>query len=66
MSSLEKRVSCLGVVGDQYKFPEKNFMLISNSTGLTNQTLYRRSEEFLLTGTTLTYGTKTIDNNISK
>ena len=39
-------------------------MLTSSSTGLTNQILYRRSEEFLLTGTTLTYGTKTIDNNI--
>ena len=34
----EKRVSCLGVVGVQYKFPEKDFMLTSNSTGQTYQT----------------------------
>ena len=53
MISLEKRVSCLGVVGDQYTFPEKDFILTSNSTGQTYQTQYRR-EEFELTGTPLT------------
>ena len=31
----EKRLSCLGVVGDQYKFPEKDFMLTSNSMRMT-------------------------------
>ena len=63
MSSLKKRVSCLGVVGDQYKFPEKDFMLASNSTGLTNETLLRR-KKLLLTGTPLTFGTETHDNNL--
>ena len=29
----EKRVSCLGVVGGQYKFPEKDFILTPNSYG---------------------------------
>ena len=53
MISLKKRGSCLGVVGDQHKFPEKDFMLTSNSTGQTYQTQYRR-EEFEPTGTPLT------------
>ena len=64
MISLKKRVSCLGVVGDQYKFPEKDFILTSNSTGQTYQTQYRRREEFELTGTPLTQRDKTIDHNL--
>ena len=35
MISLKKRVSCLGAVGDQYKFPEKDFILTANCTGQT-------------------------------
>ena len=64
MISLKKRVSCLGVFGDQYKFPEKDIILTSNSTGQTYQTQYRRSEEFQLTGTPLTQRDKTIDYNL--